>query len=211
MSKIKLEHIGVEIAGKEFNETYPDIRLVKLTNENEIHNGFHFNDGLNVDTKEFTPTGDCVPGGIYFTQIENAYMWINYRFLNSNIMHHMRIVTIPDDARVYIERTKLKADKLILGPKSKINNEIYLNFVKNGGMNLDLIPENLRNKDICMEAVKHNGWALLYVPEIMKDIDICVEAVKVHRSAICFVPIELRENVNTLILENNDKDDKDRI
>src|SRR5579872_2707546 len=196
---IILEHIGEEISGKVFNQAYPNIRLIKLTNKKENHNGFQFKNGLNIDNIEFNPKEECLPGGIYFVTLEEAHKWIYYGYPKYNFMVNMRKVTIPDDARVYVEWKKFKADKIILGPKSNISKEIYLNFVKYKSMDLEIVPQNLRDKDICIEAVKQNGWSLMYVPEIIKDIDICVEAVKQCSNAIHFVPINLREYVKNNI------------
>lgn len=92
------------------------MHLVKLTNETENHNGFQFQNGLNVDIVPFYPKGQCKRGGIYFIDADNINNWLSY---NSNVgeMIHIRNVTIPDDARVYIKGEKFKADKIILGRK----------------------------------------------------------------------------------------------
>lgn len=37
-------------------------KLYKLTNETEIHNGFKYQDGLNIDTETFNPFGECSKG-----------------------------------------------------------------------------------------------------------------------------------------------------
>src|SRR5579872_7381968 len=60
------------LSGKEFNNIFTDVNLVKLTNETENHQGFQFADGLNVDTHKFTPFGICAPGGIYFIEEHNV-------------------------------------------------------------------------------------------------------------------------------------------
>jgi hypothetical protein len=45
------------ITRAQFNEQYKDHKFVKLTYET----------GLNIDHLEFNPTGECKPGGIFFT------------------------------------------------------------------------------------------------------------------------------------------------
>ena len=96
------------ISGVEFKSKYPTTRFYKLTNETENHNGFQFNDGINIDTVSFNPTGKCSAGGIYFTERDNIGRWISY--IN---VSYIREIEIIDDSMVYIEEYKFKADKLI--------------------------------------------------------------------------------------------------
>ena len=117
-----INQIGITLSGSEFNRIYKDTIFLKLTNETENHNGFQFMDGLNIDSVSFDPTGECKPGGIYFTKECEAWRWLNY---NSKVMIYMRIVTIPNDANVYIEDMKFKADKIILESKQRISQKIY--------------------------------------------------------------------------------------
>lgn len=61
--------IGKEYTGKEFNSLTKDKNFVKLTTQNEIHNGFQYKTGLNVDHIPFRPYGECCEGGLYFCDI----------------------------------------------------------------------------------------------------------------------------------------------
>lgn len=101
-------------SGEKFNKLYKDISFVKLTNSNECHNGFRFKDGLNIDTVDFNPIEECRPGGIYFCFREDYERWTKY---GCSQMFYIREVSIPDDAQVYCEENKFKADKIILGPR----------------------------------------------------------------------------------------------
>ena len=56
----------IMISGKEFNELYKGVSFVKLTNENCVHNGFTFKEGLNVDVLELNPKGECELKGLRF-------------------------------------------------------------------------------------------------------------------------------------------------
>src|SRR5579872_1105985 len=99
------------ISGKQFNEKF-DIKFVKLTNRSENHHGLQFKTGLNIDFRKFHPEGHCKPGGIYFCEFSNLYNWLNYK--SNDEMVYYRYVTIPDDANIYNEGNKFKADKLLL-------------------------------------------------------------------------------------------------
>jgi len=56
------------ITGKEFNEQYKNYEFYKLLNENLIHFGYKYVDGLNIDINKFNPTNECMKGGLYFTE-----------------------------------------------------------------------------------------------------------------------------------------------
>src|ERR1051325_8405242 len=99
------------LSGKKFNKKYHNKEFYKLTNELENHNGFQFKTGLNTDIIKFNPISECKPGGIYFTELDYVLAWISY---NNKKMTKIRKVTIPDNAKVYVEKIKFKADKLIL-------------------------------------------------------------------------------------------------
>ena len=107
--------IGKEITGKEFNNIFKDkTTLLKFTSENENHNGIQYHDGLNTDIYNFDISkGECSSGGLYFTSKENIAEWIKNH-------EYVRIVTIPDDARICIYETKFKSNKIILEPRIKI-------------------------------------------------------------------------------------------
>ena len=50
----------------------------KITNKEENHNGFQYFDGLNILVDEFIESGSCVKGGLYFTDINNIFKFLNY-------------------------------------------------------------------------------------------------------------------------------------
>jgi len=67
--------------------------------------GYIFKYGENVDTKEFSPHGECSEGGLYFT-LERM---IGYYYQSG---YSIAEITVDDDARVWIENWKMKADKI---------------------------------------------------------------------------------------------------
>lgn len=111
-------------SGEEFNRIANEqqIKFYKLTNFDEYHNSFQFNDGLNIDTVPFNPLHQCSPGGIYFTETKLLRHWTSRHVF-------IREVIIPDDAKVYVEQQKFKANKIILKPRKYIiENENLLSF-----------------------------------------------------------------------------------
>jgi len=105
---------GVNLTGLQFNQLVAGkLKFIKFTDQKENHNGFQFKTGLNIDTVPFTNYGECHAGGIYFTE---------EKYMNSWKLWHVwqRIVTIPDDAMVRIEKNKIKASKIILSEREPI-------------------------------------------------------------------------------------------
>lgn len=97
--------------GEEFKALFGKDKLfVKRMNVDMKHNGFQYQIGLNTDTVPFNPNGHCDGGGLYFTTIDHIYNWSGYN-------GPVRLVEIPDDAKVYcqLNDTKWKADKIIIG------------------------------------------------------------------------------------------------
>jgi len=87
----------------------------KILTEDLTHHGFQYKEGLNVDTIPFNPTGECSPGGLYFADTYNILLFLSY---GTKIAR----VTFPEDAQVYREIYKSKADKIILSDIVKIKN-----------------------------------------------------------------------------------------
>lgn len=136
------------LTGLDFNQKYEKYRFVKLTNYLENHNGFQFQTGLNIDSVGWNDSGECEGGGIYFCEVGKLSRWLNY---SRNSMIYYRLVTIPYDALVWVERDKFKANRIILGERHQIS---------------DL--EEWNDLSYCMEAVRQNVCALEYVSEIAK-------------------------------------------
>jgi len=93
----------------------------KITNTNENHYGFQYNDGLNVLKDKFNnnPKATCVPGGLYFTDAEHIFEFLTYGI-------YLREVTLPvndPDFKMVKDGNKWRANKIILG-----KNTIYVTF-----------------------------------------------------------------------------------
>ncbi len=83
-----------------------------------IHNGFQYKEGLNVDTVPFNPSGDCEPGGLYYTNEEHIFTFLEFGSLIADVI-------VPEDAKVYKNGNKYKADKIILSNVRRV--EDYIN------------------------------------------------------------------------------------
>ena len=103
------------------------MRFYKFTNKEEVHNGFKYKTGLNVDTQPFNPSGDCKPGGLYFAR-EDIFAFVKYD-------GWLREVTLPENEPVYEntrEPKKFKAHRIILGEREKVTVEVIERLIKEG-------------------------------------------------------------------------------
>jgi len=161
--------------GETFKKAYGTI-FYKILAKDLIHNNFQYNLGLNVDTSEFNPEGECSQGGLYFAYIEHIFKFINYGT-------KIGIVEILDDSQVYIEDDKFKTDKFIL--KDTINLEDF--FIN-------------QPRTVCNLATRQNGFILQYIIEQTEEI--CRLAIQQEGCAICYV-IEQTEEICKLAVQQN--------
>lgn len=95
--------------GATFNKLFAGKKLIKFIRNDMKSYDFTFKEGLNIDINPFKPQDETV-GGLYFTTEE----------YEKDVKHFGPLkftVEIPDDAQVYIENNRLKADKIILHKK----------------------------------------------------------------------------------------------
>ena len=187
MTAIDLEN-GKVYTGAQIKKMCGYYRFYRLTCQNEIHNGFQYETGLNIDTIDFNPSGSCKPGGLYFFDHTQVH---NYRLCACDV-YWIRKVEIPDDAQVYVEYGKYKADKFILHDRIRIGNvddtalcEMYdacIDFLKKGYIRFhsDIFETE------CVNILRKNAYMLLEMriitgtmkwhaviqnPQILKHID----------------------------------------
>jgi len=184
------------------------------------HYGFQYREGLNIDTVHFNPSGECLPGGLYYTDTYNIPFFFHY---GTKIAR----VTIPKGTRVHHEGNKSKADRLILSDIVDIKdwcmwkdykvclNAVKLDFscsvlryVKYRDMSVDEYTE------ICLEAVRVHGMMLCLVNGRFakhRYYDICVEAVKRNTDALMFARVDLLKDKYAFVcLEAVKQDNRNR-
>ena len=175
-------------------------KYVKLTNKECCHNGFQFHEGLNIDILPFTPYGYCEPGGIYFTTPDNIWIWLHY---NDQTIFYIWDVTLPDDAQVYHQKAKSKADKIILS-----NRKTLYDFFSD---NLDISLLNLKydehifnyidnqTPEFFLAAVQQNGTILRFITDPTPQI--CLAAIKQNMDALLYLDPHMLSIIEDYIRE----------
>lgn len=200
-----------EYSGEKFNKFVNDngIYLIKFLNNSEKHNNFQYKYGLNVDFNEFTPHGKCKKGGLYFTELKYAPEFLNFG-------PSLRLVEIPDEARIYVEEKKFKANKLILKTKYQnikhfindlipckyklfVLNEDFIKFfckeqIINCIKKINFIPEDNCTNDILNSFIESNIFLMVYISENIAEkilyINTCLKAI--NYLSLFYIPFNLR-------------------
>lgn len=171
-------------------------KYYKILNQSLNHYEMHYvPESLNVDIKPFNPSGECKEGGLYFfsgKQLENFSKYINKW---SNV-YYIAEVLLPEDAKVYHEKGKSKADKILLGPLHKFwsNVDLCLIAISQYGPAIKDVNEKELTQDqyyeLCLNSV-HYGYALDYINEnvLTQDqyYDICVLTITIHTYALKYM------------------------
>ena len=175
------------ITGKELNLILGNMPLLKFMNNNDTHNGMTYHTGENEDIIPFNNTGSCSQGGIYVTTLDNLCEFY------SDFGNYARQVFIADDALVYVEKNKIKCNKVTLGErqfKKKLVEELLDHYVDNhdhATVN-DLIVNNpsliqfINQKkltpQIIKNAVKKDADVIRHIDKDLRTEDIILEAVR---------------------------------
>jgi len=174
--------INTELSGTEFNKIHKDKKLYKFLSDDLSHFGFTYKEGLNIDNKSFSPIGNCSSGGLYFCEESTCHLfWKNYG-------NKIAIIEVPDDARVYVEESKFKADKLIIKEIVKFMDMSYIfwaNILLKDYRALEYIKK--QTEEICKMALKKNWKALKYVKESFQTEELCKLAIRQNYYAMYFV------------------------
>ena len=117
-------------------------KFFKITNREENHNSFQYTDGLNILKEPFAEMGSCVRGGLYFTDANNIFEFLNYGI-------HLREITLPvddPDFKIIKDNTKWRANKIILGKKYNLwEKETFEYLVELGGFRPPVQPARIDN------------------------------------------------------------------
>jgi len=137
-------------------------RLAKVLHPTLQHYDLQYQEGLNIDHLPFNPSSECSPGGLYFCEFKDVAIYFSYGSLIAD-------VTLPDDARVYKEAYKYKADKIVLSNIRPIQE----------------LTEEWNDPSFQLAAVRKNGYAIQYITNPSHEVQLAV--VKQYGDAIQFI------------------------
>jgi hypothetical protein len=131
----------------------------KIINEKHNHNGLQYKEGLNVDNVPFNPSGECNPGGMYFFKLKNLADFLHFGT-------YIYEVTLPEDAQIYHEKRKSKADKIIISNKRDLREvSTWGHLVKN---NVDIHAR----EECAFRWATLNGYSKVVKFLVESDVDI---------------------------------------
>ena len=126
----------------------------KITNAEENHHGFQYQDGLNVLVEEFNENPDpCGAGGFYFTDAEHIFEFLEFGI-------YLREVTLPIDNpafKMVKDGIKYRTNMIILGKRYDLFTIETMQYIISKGANMHVDDDwPLRNRvyDGHFEAVK---------------------------------------------------------
>ena len=194
-----------EYSGIEFNKIYKDIKLYKFMNDNLIQHNFKYELGLNIDNIQFNPNR-FTKGGLNFCDEQSCHLYFDWYGKT------LALIEIPDDARIFVEEGKFKADKLIIKEIlnfDNIDDEFWIKIVSKNTDALKYVkhqyPElciaaieknyhsfkHVKNQyltqELCTLAVSKNCQMLEYIKEEFKTDDLCLLAVNCCSSSLQFI------------------------
>ena len=198
--------IGQTITGKILNSIMEGIPFLKFMHDDDQHYGMKYVTGRNHDIEPFINSGQCEKGGIYFVTIGHFNEY--YRLFGSlSKEKYARRVRIDDDALIYIERNKLKCNKIILEDRMKkkvLVKKLITETLRNGhpevihqiieidGRSIKYIDQKIMTHDMMIHGVKRDGLSIRYIDQNNKNIDeIIMEAVKQNGMSLQYIDPKL--------------------
>ena len=209
-----------EYSGEEFNKYHKTqnhrnrTKFYKFLNNDLKHSDFTYVKGLNIDTNQFNPNKTCSKGGLYFC--EKKYCHFYFKDYGTKLA----LIEIPDDARVYVEPLKFKADKLIVKQImdfDEVDDRFWINIIPNDYHAFEYVKNktlaicelairkngdaifyikdspNLLTNELCTLAVKRKGYSLRFIDEQYRTKEICILAVQKDGEALQFIKTQSDE------------------
>lgn len=164
--------VGHTINGDQLNHILNGMPLVKFMLDDDVHYNMKYITGYNKNIEPFKGSGECSPGGIYITTLNNCN-----RFFN-NYGNYAREVWVNSDTMVYVERNKLKCNEVWLGERKLIDEllkELFLRYasvcepikfsqiIESRGYLIRWVDPKIRTIGMRENAVKDCGESIQYI------------------------------------------------
>jgi len=152
MSQISSDHI--ELSGSDFNKLYNCATFYKFMDEKVI-----VNKNVVIDKNLVNEFYDLYCSfELYFYEESTCHLFWESR------ADKIAVIKIPDDARVYIEDNKFRANKLITTDiinLENISDTFWINILQKDGRLLEFVKH--QTEELCKIAVQQNYIAIQFV------------------------------------------------
>lgn len=193
----------------------------RVCRDDLTHNGFVWQEGVNVDPLDFNPEGACRKGGLYFTTLDKVFDYLKTdRDIAEQLLGR---ISLDDDEPVWQECWKWKAKRVrwhsVLPLKTILQHpdrhhdvvmklleymENALDYIPEPTMdmykislkylkNFRRVPEELVNLEMVAKAfAEHRNEPLSWIPERFLNADMFLVAYKFCNIWLGLVPVEFR-------------------
>lgn len=194
--------MGKTVSAKDFNNVFQEKFFTCAYIDNSLGEEYNLCEtGLNEkQMNNPVPEGGSF-GGIDFYPLRCLGHVINSETDSNCQLSYIRLVTIPDEADVYIGggRRMYTSNKLIASHKFRWDDQqdlcylVMSSYIRGVTVyQLDFKVWTLKTPELCLATVMIDGNYLEDVPENLKSDKVCVAAVTQNGYAIRFVPMPLR-------------------
>lgn len=145
-------------------------KYYKVMRQDLDHNGFIYKLGMNIDHLPFNPSGSCLSGGLYYTNLENIPLYSTYGTQIAEVVPVGQIYADPgQDGKI----TKWKTDKLFV--KSIMSKEKWINNISEDEQ-ICLIRTNSRLSMELIRLIKKPSPEVIFIA--LQHDPYCIERIK---------------------------------
>lgn len=184
------------ISGADFNKEHDKIQFYKFLPNDLMFYNYQYELGLNSNELSFDSTGSYIKGGLYFCDKSKCHLfWKSYGT-------KLALITIPNDATVYVEKDKFKSNKIIITDIldfTDVPDDFWLIIFNHSCIAFEYIKN--QTEELCVLAVQRNGLLLRYVKEQTKEI--CKLAILQNYRALQYVKNPTDDMYDTTVYDDN--------
>jgi hypothetical protein len=174
------------------------VKYYKILSEDLTHYGFKYQLGLNVDKLPFTPRGYGLPGGLYYSDLDHVFEYLD---------HGTLIAEVEPVGAIHKRGLKWKTDKLMVHSMTPLiewfasqTEEQKLKALKQNPNCIKYIPNP--TEEMKFLAVKQNGLAIMYIVDPSEELKLA--AVKQNGSTLSYMK-NPSEDIQLAAVKNNGK------
>lgn len=207
--------IGQTVTAEQLNKCLNGLPVFKYMTRNNIHHGKKYQPGLNVDLGDFKNPDKSEK--LHCTTIDNSHL----REYAKKYGYCASSVVIPSDALVFVEKTRFRCSKMILGETKysyDLLMELFSEYIKSrdpSQFENDLLkiieknPDSIRYMDhqsrtprMILRAIEKHGAMIEYIDPKSLTGNMVMAAVKQKGHLLKYAPDEILAYDHQIILES---------